>query len=206
MSMPPPPGTPPPPPPGYPPAPPPGTPPPGYFPPGAPGVAGAPSPQADGLPLAGFGVRLGAFLLDSLLYGLVTVPFIVIGAIMWVTSLDCVTIGNTTECELRDGGAGPIVLGTFVMVAGAFLAFALFVRALARTGQPWGARIVGVRVVRTGSGEIIGLGRAIGRTLFQYFLSGSICYLGYLWMLWDPKKQTWHDKVSDSVVVRVPGS
>ena len=29
-----------------------------------------------------------------------------------------------------------------------------------------------------------------------------IC-LGYLWMLWDPEKQTWHDKMAGSVVVPV---
>ena len=34
-------------------------------------------------------------------------------------------------------------------------------------------------------------------------LSGSICYLGYFWMLWDPQKQTWHDKIVNSVVVKV---
>ena len=30
----------------------------------------------------------------------------------------------------------------------------------------------------------------------------QIFYLGYLWMLWDDKKQTWHDKVVGSSVVR----
>jgi uncharacterized RDD family membrane protein YckC len=26
--------------------------------------------------------------------------------------------------------------------------------------------------------------------------------LGFLWMLWDPNKQTWHDKVAQTYVVR----
>jgi hypothetical protein len=30
-----------------------------------------------------------------------------------------------------------------------------------------------------------------------------VCYLGYLWMLWDDQKQTWHDKIVDSAVIRV---
>jgi len=33
-------------------------------------------------------------------------------------------------------------------------------------------------------------------------ISGQIFYLGYLWMLWDDKQQTWHDKVVGSIVVR----
>jgi uncharacterized RDD family membrane protein YckC len=34
-------------------------------------------------------------------------------------------------------------------------------------------------------------------------VSGYVCLLGYLWMLWDDKKQTWHDKMVGSNVVRV---
>ncbi len=26
-------------------------------------------------------------------------------------------------------------------------------------------------------------------------------FLGYLWMLWEPRKRTWHDIVADSLVV-----
>jgi hypothetical protein len=29
-----------------------------------------------------------------------------------------------------------------------------------------------------------------------------VCLLGYLWALWDERKQTWHDKVVNSIVVR----
>jgi uncharacterized RDD family membrane protein YckC len=34
----------------------------------------------------------------------------------------------------------------------------------------------------------------------QYF-SAIPLYLGFLWMLWDNKKQTWHDKAAGTVVV-----
>jgi uncharacterized RDD family membrane protein YckC len=43
-----------------------------------------------------------------------------------------------------------------------------------------------------------GLVRELGR-----ILSAIPFYLGYLWMLWDPEKQTWHDKLVRSVVVPV---
>jgi uncharacterized RDD family membrane protein YckC len=35
------------------------------------------------------------------------------------------------------------------------------------------------------------------------FWSAFFFYIGYLWMLWDREKQTWHDKVARSVVVPV---
>jgi uncharacterized RDD family membrane protein YckC len=34
------------------------------------------------------------------------------------------------------------------------------------------------------------------------YVSQLALLLGYLWMLWDPNKQTWHDKVAQSVVVK----
>ena len=33
-------------------------------------------------------------------------------------------------------------------------------------------------------------------------ISAWPCYLGYLWMLWDDRRQTWQDKVANSIVVR----
>ena len=37
---------------------------------------------------------------------------------------------------------------------------------------------------------------------FASILSGIALALGYLWMIWDPKKQTWHDHIAKTVVVR----
>lgn len=36
---------------------------------------------------------------------------------------------------------------------------------------------------------------------FASILSAVVLLIGYLWMLWDPKKQTWHDKLAKTVVV-----
>ena len=33
-------------------------------------------------------------------------------------------------------------------------------------------------------------------------VSGAVLGLGYLWMLWDAEKQTWHDKVAKTYVVK----
>jgi uncharacterized RDD family membrane protein YckC len=49
---------------------------------------------------------------------------------------------------------------------------------------------------------VIGYGRAFGRALVS-IVSGLVIAIGYLWMLWDPRKQTWHDKAVSSLPVRV---
>jgi uncharacterized RDD family membrane protein YckC len=45
------------------------------------------------------------------------------------------------------------------------------------------------------------VGAALIRTLVAY-LSGAVLLLGYLWALWDPRKQTWHDKVAGTFAVK----
>jgi uncharacterized RDD family membrane protein YckC len=67
-------------------------------------------------------------------------------------------------------------------------------------GATPGKQIVGIRIVDMRTGGPIGYGRAFIRWIMK-IVSGIPLYLGYLWMLWDKEKQTWHDKVADCVVV-----
>ena len=68
------------------------------------------------------------------------------------------------------------------------------------TGQTLGKKALGIRVIDLGGGGSIGYGRAFIRYIGR-FVSAIVLLLGYLWMLWDKEKQTWHDKFANSVVV-----
>jgi uncharacterized RDD family membrane protein YckC len=57
-----------------------------------------------------------------------------------------------------------------------------------------------IRVVSIDDGTPIGSQRAFVRSLAR-ILSIIPLYLGYLWMLWSPEHQTWHDKIASAVVV-----
>jgi len=70
------------------------------------------------------------------------------------------------------------------------------------SGQTIGKKLCGIRVIDFNGGGSIGYVRAGTRYLMS-IVSGFAILLGYLWMLWDSEKQTWHDKVSTSVVVPV---
>jgi uncharacterized RDD family membrane protein YckC len=70
------------------------------------------------------------------------------------------------------------------------------------TGQTIGKRVLGIRVVDYGSGGPLGYGKAFLRYIGR-IASGAICYLGYLWVIWDKEKQGWHDKIANTVVVPV---
>lgn len=96
---------------------------------------------------------------------------------------------------------GSLLIGLALLAIGLLAVAALYLHALATTGQTWGRKLVGVKVIDERTGEPPGWGKAIGRSAFAWFISGQILYIGYLWMLWDDRKQTLHDKVSGTHVV-----
>jgi uncharacterized RDD family membrane protein YckC len=167
-----------------------------------PGGMNAPfaSPYGAGPRYAGFWQRLGALLLDSAIIG---VPFSAFGFVYLhnaptrITS--CTVNGRPGLCEVPTNGA--IALIILVSVVG-YLAGVVFYYGLmeGRTGQTIGKRVTGIKTVGRQTGQPLGVGRAIGRS-FAHLLSGFLCYLGYFWMLWDDQKQTWHDKITDAIVV-----
>jgi len=151
--------------------------------------------------MAGFWVRFGGYLLDSILYGLVFLPFAIAAFALFAVGVDdCSRVGDEIVCNGEED-AGPILGGIGVMFVGVLVVAYIYLRALARTGQTWGRRIVGIKVVRTDNGNAPGWGKAIGRSLFSY-ISAWPLYLGFLWMIWDDQKQTWHDKVAGTYVVQ----
>ncbi len=51
------------------------------------------------------------------------------------------------------------------------------------------------------NGQVIGGGMGIARYIL-HILDAIPCYLGFLWPLWDAKKQTFADKILKTVVVK----
>ena len=70
------------------------------------------------------------------------------------------------------------------------------------TGQTPGRKVVGISVRREVDGQFLGAGAGIGRG-FLHILDALPILLGFFWPLWDPKKQTFADKIIGSVVVKV---
>ena len=70
------------------------------------------------------------------------------------------------------------------------------------SGQTIGKRVLDIRVIDYATGGSLGYGKAFLRWIGR-IVSGAICLLGYLWMIWDKEKQTWHDKIAGTVVVPV---
>jgi uncharacterized RDD family membrane protein YckC len=88
--------------------------------------------------------------------------------------------------------------------AGLVVAAAYFTYFHGRTGQSPGDAALGIKVIdfKERTGLPVGYPRAFLRWLVSA-VSLIVLLLGYLWMLWDDEKQTWHDKAAGSVVVKV---
>jgi uncharacterized RDD family membrane protein YckC len=69
-----------------------------------------------------------------------------------------------------------------------------------RTGQSIGKSVLKFKVVSEKTGRPIGFWRSFLRELLHY-LDQLACCLGYLWPLWDDKRQTFADKIMRTVCV-----
>jgi uncharacterized RDD family membrane protein YckC len=152
------------------------------------------------LPFATFGKRLLAAVVDAAIEAAIMVVPTALGAVAIVNSVgtndngDVNTVANASTFTL---GIAAIVIGMACMLLYEPL---LTARKGASNGQTVGKRVAGIRITNRQGGPI-STGQAWGRSLFRSFVSGSLCYLGYLWMLWDSEKQTWHDKVASTYVL-----
>lgn len=66
-------------------------------------------------------------------------------------------------------------------------------------GTP-GKLLMGCCVVQAGSHKPLGLKQSLLRYL-GYYVSQLVLFLGFFWVLWDRKKQGFHDKMANSVVL-----
>ena len=142
-----------------------------------------------------WGSRLGrflAYLIDGFLIGLVVGIFYAAGATMAVLAIDA---DKGTTAPTAYVGMALMVLGLVVAV---LYRPWCWVKA---GGQTIGYKAMGLRVVRLRDGGPIGWGQALGRFL-SYIISG-IFGLGYIWILFDGRRQGWHDKLAGTVVISV---
>jgi uncharacterized RDD family membrane protein YckC len=140
----------------------------------------APQISFIGLPRAGFWIRAGALLIDLILVGMVADGF---GHMVHVTQF------GPSEFHAESPGMLPLLA-----LYGALM--------WKLRGTTVGGIIFGLKVVRLDD-RPIDWATAIVRAL-GCFLSLVVFGLGFIWVAFDQEKQSWHDKIAGTVVVRVP--
>jgi hypothetical protein len=71
------------------------------------------------------------------------------------------------------------------------------------TGYTIGRGVAGVKLVKESTGEPVGMLLAFVRDI-AHIIDSIICYIGWLFPLWDTKRQTLADKIMSTVVLAQP--
>lgn len=143
----------------------------------APEVEAGPAP---GVEFAGYGARLIAYIVDSLILSVVIIALVLIATALTV--------------------AVPI-LGILAFVALVVFGVLYFPYFWQKSGQTPGMKMLGIKVVRDVDGGSLTWGSAIIR-MIGFWISGAVFYLGYIWVFIDKRRRGWHDLMASTVVVK----
>jgi uncharacterized RDD family membrane protein YckC len=135
------------------------------------------------LEYAGFWVRVGAALIDTILMMIIILPIL-------------------TLIYGKDYLASDSFFFGFwdLMLNYIFPAFAVILFWVYKSATP-GKMALHLKIVDAETGQAVSAGRLIGRYL-GYYVSIIPLLLGLIWVGIDKRKQGWHDKLAGTVVVR----
>lgn len=132
---------------------------------------------------AGFTQRFFAFIIDHFLLGLVLIVPFSFGS----------PLGGMDDWHFQS-------FWGFHTLIRAAVAMAYYVLCETSSWQGTiGKRVLGMRVVNE-SYQKLSMQEAILRYLSKYLSSFIFC-LGYIWIIFDSKKQGWHDKIAGTYVI-----
>ncbi len=143
-------------------------------------------------PLASWGSRVAAYLVDWLVTVVPAGILYLVGGVLLA--------GGTNADGTIDSGTGGVA-ALFIGLGGIVaLVIALWNQGYRQgtTGQSIGKGMLNIEVVDH-DGQYLGFGMSVLRTILMSIL-GSLCFLNYLWPLWDDQNRCWHDMIMTSLV------
>ncbi|HTY34837.1 RDD family protein [Mycobacterium sp.] len=182
----------------------------GSYPPPPPSSGGyappPPGPAIRALPTESYTpwlTRVLAFLIDNIPAAiLVGIGVLVQGL---TTQQSCVSDVNQYSvnqyCVSQPSSIGMLVYWLTVLLAIAYLVWNYGYRQ-GTTGSSIGKSVMKFKVVSEVTGQPIGFGMSVVRQL-AHFVDQVICYIGYLFPLWDAKRQTLADKIMTTVCLPI---
>ena len=151
---------------------------------------------------ASWGQRFAAVVVDGLITTILSAIAVAVVVALTGTFSD-IAEGLETETEADDDAFVIAYLGWYFGWALLGAVYSTYFHG--KSGQTPGKMMLAIRVRGDHRDGRIGYGRAFAR----WFMAGLFWslltvpgVLDALWPLWDAKKQTWHDKIANSVVVR----
>ncbi len=159
--------------------------------------------------LAGWGARAGAFLIDSILFGILGFAlFLIVALAEGLTINEAILFfGIPVQPETI---ADATVLYAARAIAGLVPVVAMAIALALTNGRTPGKRVTGIRVVTT-TGQRLSWNTAVLRqvvlqggvlALLSWVTLGLAWILNYLWPLWDQQHRAGHDRFASTRVVR----
>ncbi len=150
-----------------------------------------------------WGKRVGSYLIDVILTSVAQFPYL-IGTAMAAGSMTS-TVDPVTGQITQTGSPSGLAVG--LMGIGIIFGIAFFLWnscfKQGKTGYSIGKGILGIKLIKIETGQPVGPGLAFVRQI-AHILDSIACMIGYLWPLWDAKRQTFSDKVVGTVVIDQP--
>jgi len=140
-------------------------------------------PENQELVYAGFWIRVGASLIDTVLIMVITWPLL------------AAIYGVNYFSESMSGGFWDILI-SYIFPAVAVVLFWIY-----KSATP-GKMALGLKVISLGETQKLSIGQSIGRYL-GYYPSILCLFIGIIWVGLDKRKQGWHDKLANTAVVRI---
>ncbi|MFD9703944.1 RDD family protein [Lentzea sp. NPDC059081] len=160
---------------------------------GQPGYGGAPGYGAPGMvppPPTGYaewGTRAIGYLID------IAAPTVVSVVLYYIIAAIAVSAD----------APGILFLGALVYLANfGFIIWNTVIKQ-GQTGQSIGKKVAKIKLISEETGQPLGGGTTFIRQLC-HIVDALPCYAGFFAPLWEPKKQTWADKIMKSIVVNAP--
>ncbi len=145
---------------------------------------------------AGFFSRFEAFVIDLVI--LVVVQLVATAFIQIIIRFFRLTNILTSLQLLLESSTFQLGSGSAIM---ALFVIAYFTFFWTLIGFTPGKALLGLKVVRK-DGKKLSFFRSLIR-FFSYWISAIPLFLGFFWVLWDPKRRGWHDKIAGTQVLYI---
>jgi uncharacterized RDD family membrane protein YckC len=176
------------------------------YPPPPPSAGGSvpppPGPAIRGLPRQAYTpwlTRVGAFVIDSLPFGIIVgIGWLILQSTVNTACLTDITPDTVDQiCASVYSSAGVTAMWAARVVGLAYLVWNYGYRQ-GTSGSSIGKSVMKFKVVSESTGQPLGFGMSVVRQI-THLVDTIICCIGYLFPLWDAKRQTVADKIMSTV-------
>ncbi len=148
--------------------------------------------------MAGFKDRFVAIFIDGLILSAINGVLFSIFSPLYFHNIALSMNYNNAQAASSTFGFAQTFFGLFSIALG----LGYFGYFYTTRGQTIGKQVMKLKVVRSADLKYLSWGEAILREVIRSFISSFLFFLGYLWYFMSEKRQTWHDIIASTYVVK----